>query len=187
MLHKALMSSADGVVADLEDGVAPAEKQNARAIIGRVLTETEKDAAWIGALDLGLELRLEPRSDGHELLWARSNAVLDSAAADIRGPFDAVHPDVRDDDGLDAECRLVRSLGLRGKLCIHPRQVQVVNAVFASDDAELDRSRRVVDAYEAAVASGRGVVAMGEMIDLPVVERASRALGHVERRVPDGE
>ena len=96
------------------------------------------EALVLGAVDLGLELGLEVRPDGQEVLFARSKLVLDSAAAGIRGPFDLVHLDVRDGEGLEAECRLARSLGFRGKACIHPAQVDIVNAVFAPGEGELD-------------------------------------------------
>ena len=141
-------------------------------------------ALVLGAVDLGLELGLEPRADGQEVLLARSKLVLDSAAARIRAPFDLVHVDVRDAEGLEAECRLARSLGFRGKACIHPAQVEIANAVFTPSAEELERARRVVEAYERGVAEGRGAVALdGEMIDLPVVERARQVLADTKRSV----
>ena len=131
-------------------------------------------ALVLGAVDLGAELGLEPRPDGLEILHARSRVVVDSAAAGIRPPFDVVHLDVRDDSGLEAECAFARSLGFRGKACIHPRQVPIVNRAFAPSDREVAWAQRVVEAFEA---SGEGVLAVnGEMIDLPVVERARRIL-----------
>jgi len=40
-----------------------------------------------------------------------------------------------------------------------------------------------VDAYDAAVAAGRGAIALeGQMIDVPVVERARGILAQAERR-----
>lgn len=141
-------------------------------------------ALVLGAVDLGLELGLEPRADGLEVLYARSRLVLDSAAAGIRSPFDLVHVDTRDHEGLEAEARLARSLGFRGKACIHPAQVEIVNRVFSPTEVEVDRARRVVEAYERALAEGHGVVALdGEMVDLPVVERARRVLAETERSV----
>lgn len=144
-------------------------------------------ALALGAVDLGLELRLEPRPDGQEVLLARSQLVLDSAAAGIRAPFDLVHLDTRDGEGLERECRLARSLGFRGKLCIHPAQIETVNRVFSPSEAELERSRRIIDVYEQGAAEGRGAVALdGEMVDLPVVERARQVLAQAERSAPDG-
>jgi citrate lyase beta subunit len=142
-------------------------------------------ALVLGAVDLGAELGLEPRADGLEVLYARSQLVVDSAAAGIRSPFDLVHVDIRDDEGLEAEARLARSLGFRGKACIHPAQIEIVNRVFSPTREEQEHARRVIDAYEHALADGRGVVALdGEMIDLPVVERARRVLAETERSVP---
>jgi citrate lyase subunit beta/citryl-CoA lyase len=138
-------------------------------------------ALVLGAVDLGLELGLEPRADGLELVYARSKLVVDSVAAKIRPPFDIVHLDVNDDPGLEAECRLARSFGFRGKVCIHPRQVPVVHRVFAPTATELGWARRVIDAYEEGVREGHGVLALnGSMIDLPVVERARRILAEAE-------
>jgi citrate lyase beta subunit len=142
-------------------------------------------ALVLGAVDLGAELGLEPRADGLEVLYARSQLVVDSAAAGIGSPFDLVHLDIRDDEGLEAEARLARSLGFRGKACIHPAQIEIVNRVFSPTEEEQERARRVIEAYEHALADGRGVVALdGEMIDLPVVERARRVLAETERSVP---
>ena len=131
-------------------------------------------ALVIGAVDLGAELGLEPRPDGLEILHARSRVVVDSAAAGIRPPFDIVHLDLADDEGLEAECAFARSLGFRGKVCIHPQQVPIVNRAFAPSEREVAWARRVVEAFDA---TSEGVLKVnGEMIDLPVVERARRIL-----------
>jgi citrate lyase beta subunit len=143
-------------------------------------------ALVLGAVDLGAELGFEARTDGLEVLYARSQLVLDSGAAGIRSPFDIVHLDLRDDEGLEAEARLARSLGFRGKACIHPGQIEIVNRVFSPTKEEQEHARRVIEAYERALADGRGVVALdGEMIDLPVVERARRVLAEIERSVSE--
>jgi len=139
-------------------------------------------ALLLGAVDLGAELGLEPRRDGLEILYARSQVVVDSSAAGIRPPFDIVHLDVHDETGLEEECRLARSLGLRGKACIHPAQLEVVHGVFAPTEAEREWAREVVAAYEREAGEGRGVFALnGAMVDLPVVERARRILDEAER------
>jgi citrate lyase beta subunit len=140
-------------------------------------------ALQIGAVDLGTEVGLEPRTDGQELLYVRSKLVLDCVAAGIRTPFDVVHLDIAAGDALAEECRLARSLGFRGKACIHPAQIPVVNAAFAPSETEISWARKVVAANDEAAAAGRGVFALdGSMIDLPVVERARRVLLETERR-----
>jgi citrate lyase subunit beta/citryl-CoA lyase len=61
----------------------------------------------------------------------------------------------------------------------------VTHDAFAPPAEELDRAREIVAAFELAAAEGRGVVALdGEMIDLPVVERARQLLSDEKRSVP---
>ena len=146
------------------------------------------EALVLGAVDLGLALGLEPRGDGLELLFARSSLVVDSAAAGLRGPIDRVWTTLSDDAGLERDCELARSLGFRGKACIHPEQVPVVNDAFSPSSEELAHARDVVRAFDDAAANGRGAVAFdGEMIDLPVVERARQLLADAKRSVLYGE
>ena len=142
----------------------------------------------LGAVDLGLELGLEPQDDGQEILFARSSLVVDSAAAGLRGPVDRVWVDVRDREGLARDCAAGRSLGFRGKSLVHPDQVAPTHEAFAPSADELRRAREIVAAYERAEADGLGVVALdGEMIDAPVVERARELLRDDKRSVLHAE
>jgi citrate lyase beta subunit len=139
-------------------------------------------ALILGAVDLGAELGLAPSAARTEVLYARQKIVVDSAAAGIRAPIDVVHLDVHDDDALEKECRAGRAMGFRGKACIHPAQVPIVNRVFAPGGPEIAWARGVVEAWERESAVGRGVFALdGAMVDLPVVERARRVLAEAER------
>jgi len=135
----------------------------------------------LGSVDLGVELRLEPRPDGLEILYARSQLVIDSAAAEIGAPIDVVHLDFRDLAGLEESARFARSLGFGGKACIHPDQVAIVNRVFAPESEDVEWARRVVEAYERGEREGKGAVALeGTMVDLPVVERARQVLAEAK-------
>lgn len=135
----------------------------------------------LGAVDLGAALRLEPRPDGQELLFARSTLVVDSAAAGIPGPIDVVYLNVKDPAGLEAECRFVRSLGFRGKASIHPDQVEVIQRAFAPSAEDVAWAERVVAAYEEGVRAGRGAITLDdEMIDKPVVDRARKVLAEAK-------
>jgi citrate lyase subunit beta / citryl-CoA lyase len=70
-----------------------------------------------------------------------------------------------------------KEMGFDGVLCVHPRQVEMVNSVFIPTDTELAHARRVVDAFEDGASMGQGAVALdGSMIDLPVVMRAKALL-----------
>lgn len=144
-------------------------------------------ALQLGAVDLSLALGLESRADGQQLLFARSTLVLHSAAAGLRTPIDQVWTHTRDLAGLASDCALGRALGFRAKACIHPAQIETVHAAFAPSLAELARARTIVDAFEQAAGDGAGAVALdGEMIDLPVVERARQLLSSTKGDTRDG-
>jgi len=77
---------------------------------------------------------------------------------------------------------IARKLGFDGGACIHPKQVPILNEAFTPTDDEIDRSERMVAAYDAAMADGDGAVAFeGKMIDVPVVARAERILSIRDR------
>lgn len=127
-----------------------------------------------GNVDFGLELGVDP-ADEQATLYARSHLVLASRAGGIEPPSDGVWVRYRDLDGLREEARRARRLGFFGKSAIHPIQVPVINEVFSPTREELDWARRVVAAFEA---SGGAATRLddGEMIDVPVAERARRLL-----------
>ncbi len=102
------------------------------------------EALALGANDLAVELRLEPRPDAAELLYARSKLVADSAAAGIRAPFDRVYPSFDDPEGLEADAAFARSLGFGGKSCTHPDQPRVVNVVFGATRHDASAAKAAV-------------------------------------------
>ncbi len=183
VLPKATPEAVDALGSDGPPVVAIVETALAVRLAYEIACKPRVVALQIGAVDLGAEVGLEPRADGQELLYVRSKVVLDSVAAGRRSPFDVVQLDVHNDDVLEEECRFARTLGFRGKACIHPRQVLIVNQAFAPSESEIVWAHQVVDAYENAAADGRGVLTVaGSMVDLPVVERARRVLAEAERR-----
>ena len=116
------------------------------------------------------------RSDAGLVWHARAQIAL---AAKARGlmALDCVGLEVRDEAAFRADAALGRGLGYDGKLCIHPMQVAVVNALYAPDHAAIDHARRVLAAWDAARAQGLAVIAVdGLMVDAPVVAAARRTL-----------
>ena len=135
------------------------------------------------AMDLGMfNLR---QGEAGDFLYARSALVVAAASEGLQA-IDRVYLDIRNPAGLERDTRLARDLGFTGKALIHPAQIEVVETVFRPTDAEVEYARRVVDAFEAAEAAGAGAVALdGQMVDLPVVERARRALQLVSEDASD--
>ncbi|GAA1010468.1 CoA ester lyase [Acrocarpospora pleiomorpha] len=138
-------------------------------------------ALALGGADLGAELSWAEDAAAEELLHARSVLVVDSAAAGIRAPFDVVHLAVGDPEGARVEAERARRLGLGGKLCVHPRQVPVVNTVFAPSQREREWAARVVRALDEALELGSAVAVVdGKLVDAPVARRARATLRAAE-------
>ena len=73
--------------------------------------------------------------------------------------------------------RRSRRLGFVGASVIHPSQIAILNEEFRPGAAEIEHARRVVAAYDKALAEGVGAVTVdGKMIDVPIVERAKPLL-----------
>ncbi|MFJ8649786.1 HpcH/HpaI aldolase/citrate lyase family protein [Streptomyces sp. NPDC093546] len=131
----------------------------------------------IGEADLCADLGMEPGPDERELLALRTHVLLASAAAGIRPPVGPVFTDYRDADALRRSTQALRRLGYRSRACIHPSQLPVVHEAFTPTPTEMDRARRLVDRYEAAVRAGQGVLTDdGRMVDEAVVRAARRVL-----------
>jgi citrate lyase subunit beta/citryl-CoA lyase len=140
-------------------------------------------ALMFGAEDFGRELGLPTRRAGEasRLLYARSALVVAAAAANVQ-VIDGVWPDIQDTAGLATDCQLARQLGFTGKSLIHPGQLDIINAAFSPTPDEVDYAQRVVQAFEEAMARGEGSIAFGgQLIDLPIVERARRTLALAAR------
>jgi citrate lyase subunit beta/citryl-CoA lyase len=137
-------------------------------------------AIALGTVDLAAELGLGEMPDGLELLHVRSRLVLACALGGIPA-IDGVYLNVTDMGGLADEARRARALGFAGKLCIHPAQLEIVHDAFIPSATELERARRVVEAYEHSLAEQRGAgLADGEMVDLATVRNARRILGSTD-------
>jgi citrate lyase subunit beta/citryl-CoA lyase len=78
---------------------------------------------------------------------------------------------------LEKDCLLSRSLGHRGRICIHPDQVPVVNRIYGPDPDEVLFARKVVDAFAEAERAGSASIAVdGVFVDYPIVYKAERII-----------
>lgn len=91
--------------------------------------------------------------------------------------LDQVVVDFRNDAAFRTDAALGRALGYQGKMCIHPAQVALANAAFSPTPEEVDRARRLVEAYDAATRAGVAAIEFeGEMVDEPLARRARDVL-----------
>jgi citrate lyase subunit beta/citryl-CoA lyase len=133
-------------------------------------------AIAIGLEDYTADLGVSRTIEGNESFYARTRLVVAAKAAGIQ-PIDSVFSDVADIEALKRTVAISKSLGFEGMGCIHPRQVAVVKQGFAPDRTELEKSKKIVLAFETAKLKGLGVVALGsKMIDPPVVASAQKII-----------
>lgn len=128
-----------------------------------------------GDFSLAMGIQAGPSSDGI-VLHARCQVVTAAKAAGIV-PIDNVYLDIPDVEGLVAETRQGKQLGYEGKACIHPSQIEPVNAVYTPSPEEVAYARDMLAAFDGAVAEGKGAVAFrGRMIDGPIADRERMVL-----------
>ncbi|MEE4496233.1 HpcH/HpaI aldolase/citrate lyase family protein [Streptomyces sp. BE230] len=133
------------------------------------------DGVSLGSEDFTASLGVQRTRDGGELAYARARIANAAAAAGLSS-LDGPEADFRDIELFLSQAELARSVGLGGKFCIHPGQVDAANRVFAPTDRERAWARRVTSVFEAA-GEGAGAIAVdGAMVDRPVYLRALRLL-----------
>ena len=133
-------------------------------------------AMAIGLEDYTADLGTRRTFAGNESFFARSMVVTASIAAGIQ-PIDSVFSDVANMEALAENVRTSKGLGFDGMGCIHPRQIAIIHENFAPEEAEIEKAKRIVLAFNDAKEKGLGVVSLGsKMIDAPVVKRAQNTI-----------
>jgi citrate lyase beta subunit len=129
-------------------------------------------ALFFGGFDLstalGCSMAWEP------LLYARSRVVHAAAAAGIEC-LDSPYADIADLDGLREACGRIKALGMTGRAAKHASQVTTINAAFTPTATELDRARRIVEAFRADPT--RPLVFDGKLVELPTIKRMEKLVG----------
>lgn len=130
----------------------------------------------LGAEDYCANLKTQRSKGGDELRLARETIVVAARAAGIDA-LDTVYSNLNDMETFRNEVEFIKTLGFDGKSIINPRQIEVVNEVFAPTEKEIEKARAIVAAIKEAEKKGSGVIALnGKMIDRPVVIRAQRTI-----------
>ncbi|WP_122647212.1 MULTISPECIES: citrate (pro-3S)-lyase subunit beta [Enterococcus] len=130
----------------------------------------------LGAEDYVTNMKTKRYPDGQELFFARSMILHAARAAGIAA-IDTVYSDVDNTEGFKEEVMRIKQLGFDGKSVINPRQIPLVNEIYAPNEREIQNAKEVIWAIREAEAKGSGVIALnGKMIDKPIVERAERVI-----------
>ena len=130
----------------------------------------------MGTSDLVKDLHARHVPDRAPLLTSLGLCVL-AAKAHGLAILDGVHLDLDDTPGFEAICRQGQAMGFDGKTLIHPKTIETANAVFAPAQEELEQAHKIIAAFEAAEAEGKGVVVVdGRLVEQLHVNEARRLI-----------
>jgi citrate lyase subunit beta/citryl-CoA lyase len=128
----------------------------------------------MGTSDLTKDLQARHTAQRLPMLPSLALCLLAARAARI-AILDGVHLDLGDEAGFRAACEQGRELGFDGKTLIHPKQLDVANAVFGPTLEAVADARKIIAAFEAAQAEGKGVVLVdGKLVENLHVAEAKR-------------
>ena len=134
-------------------------------------------ALTLGTADLSKELHANLHAPGRLPLMTSIGIAILAARAHGLTILDAPHFDLSDDAGFEESCRHGRDLGFDGKCLLHPKTIDVANAVFGPSVAELDWARRIIAAHAEAARDGKGVTLVdGKLIEGLHVTEAEQLL-----------
>lgn len=126
-------------------------------------------ALMFGGHDYSVAVR--GRSGWECFLYPRSRLAAIAAEREL-GFIDSPAADFRDLEQLATETARVIAIGATAKAAIHPAQVDVIQRAFLPSRAELDWSRRVIDALHAA--AGAAVQVDDRLVERPTLLLAER-------------
>jgi len=111
---------------------------------------------------------------GHRWNFVLSRMVMAARAHGLM-VIDAPFGNFKDSEGLKRSTVMACALGCDGKWAIHPDQIDIINQVFSPSADDIQRARKVLQAYEDAEAGGLGAASLeGRMIDQATVRLAKQ-------------
>lgn len=130
-----------------------------------------------GAGDYTRDMGMDWTMTETELLPAQAEVVLASRINKLEPPLDTVFIHIKEDEAFKASATRAKQYGFQGKMCIHPAQVPLANAVFTPTAEEAAFARKVIAAFKEAEAAGSASIQIdGYFVDYPIVEKAQRVV-----------
>lgn len=138
-------------------------------------------ALLIGNNDMARVARMPVQSDRTYLIPWLMNIV---AAARSNGLMllDGVYNEFTDLKGLRDECEQARSMGMDGKLIIHPTQLPIANKAFSPTQPALAGARLIVDRFSEPGNEAKGAISIdGRMVERLHLDIARELLDRATR------
>ena len=132
----------------------------------------------MGTNDLSNELGIEEDLKRTALQTSFEKCMMATKAYKL-SILDGVYNDIRDSNGFEEECIYSHGLGFDGKTLIHPAQIDICNRVFTPTPDQLEKAKRIVEAFNDARKKDPNVgviVFEGSQVEELHVEHAKRIL-----------
>src|SRR5919106_836241 len=203
MMGKAPNLGADMVFLDLEDAVAPLEKEASRDKVVKAINDLDWgdtvlcvrvnawDTKWTYRDVIHVAENSSERLD--EIMLPKVQSAADVQALDMLltqieettgrkstvgvQVIDGPYLKIRDLDGLREYSMRPRILGYDGKWALHPDQVAVINEIFTPTQEQFDHAVDLLEAYEKATTEGGAGERKGAvMFGDEMIDEASRKM-----------
>ena len=147
-----------------------------------ILTSASRiNGVQLGGEDLTKEQEITRTPPGEEIRYARHQVAMAGRACGL-DIFDTPYTEIHDLEGVRRDAETAKQIGFTGKTCIHPSHIAVIHEVFSPSEEEVAFSRGVLEAYDAALAEGRGAcMYQNKMVDAPVADRARKIIQKAQR------
>ncbi len=172
------------------EAIAPASKRNESLHFGVAdyAASTRARTTMIGGPNPNYGVltgdATDPERDFHwGDMWhyAIARLVVAARAHGLR-PIDGPFGDFSDPDGFKAHANRAAVLGCEGKWAIHPKQIDMANAVMGPSAADLEKARRILAAMDQAAREGKGAVSLdGRLIDIASIRQAEAMVKKAEQ------
>ena len=156
-----------GIEVQIETGTGSVNMPEIAAVTDRIETLIFGPGDYaanqgVPQLDLGMIERDYPGHQWHYIIAQIVNNARAVGCDAIDGPYG----DYGDADGYRESSMRAKLLGMDGKWCIHPSQVEIANEVFTPTKEQFEYAERMLTAYAEAIEAGKGAASLdGKMID----------------------
>lgn len=148
----------------------------------------QSHTATIGGSEHGYSVLTDADDDGNrERHWGDQwhyplARIAVACRANGLRPIDGPFGDFNDPEGFKTAARRAAIMGYEGKWAIHPDQVALAHEVFTPSERLQARTRRIIEAMDAAAKEGKGAVSLdGRLIDAASLRQAEHLLRKINQ------
>jgi len=134
-----------------------------------------------GTNQLANRMQIDIRKSTRGIVHFLNNISLAARAYGIC-VIDGPHYDIMDEFSCEASTKDAYHLGVDGKALVHPIQIEYINDIFTPKQEEVEKAKRMLDAFDTAAKEGREVIMFeNELIDRVQIVWAQRMVTLYDR------